>query len=358
MEHCQHCHLHSTTLRHKEDEYLNQANSYITVMLETAREAGVHARMGVARYGTSISAMGPPPKSAAALQERGHSSPGGASEEYSDEYEDDTEHPQHSPGPQASSPGREEDHHSDSQRHHEHEKHDHCVTTAAGQDLEHADKPLASLSPNLRGFMPQRTMQPPELRDTTNKLTTARSRSPPRRSHSPSAKFNPYGGRDAGSTEEPKRRLGAFEILVLFRPHVSLHGHGDGVIGEDSEDHTQHTNSPTGGKQNRLESVKMELLHSKLASQKWPSRSVLQRRFKALLGRFEVPATSTTRQLKGDANTDTDMTAVDITMAEYPDFHGQGASGGSSQPSGAMRVSALERGQNILIVTHATLDTH
>ena len=154
------------------------------------------------------------------------------------------------------------------------------------------------------------------------------------------------------------RRLGAFEILVLFQPHVSLHGHGGGGMGKDSEDHTQHTDSPTGGKQQGLGSVKMELLHSKLASQKWPSRSVLQRRFKALLGRFDVPATSTTGQSKGDASTDAGMTPVDITMAEYPDFHGQGASGGSSQLSGAMRVGALERGHNILVITHAPLDTH
>ncbi len=340
VEHCQLCHLHSTTLRHKEEEYRDQANTYISLLLETAREAGIHARIGVGRYGTPVSALGPPPRSAAALQDKGYTSPGHEEDYSEDDYEDDTDNMVPSPGAQAPSPDR------DSSCHDEHQGR---AATEAGKDLKNAGKPLASLSPNLRGFMPQQRHGPPELHENTKKLTGSGKKAAPSRSPSPSpySRFNPFAGVEtsieaSGQQDGSSRRLGAFEIMVLFRPHFTQHGYEGGDGGDGS---------PTESKQSNPRSVKMELLHSKLASQKWPSRSVLTRRFRAFLGRYDVPGVTDKA-----SSPDTSMAAIDITLAEYPDFHAKG-------PAGAMRVSTLSYQtkcglKNMLMRTHIPSPLH
>ena len=350
MEHCQLCHLHNTTLRHKEEEYVSNAHSYISVLLEAARAAGICARLGVARYGTSVSAMGPPPLSAAISQDRHNpGSPGGyAEDKYEENYEDDADHEGegvHAPG----TPGAQEGSPAGASTKgdkmgaddHQHD-HNHCVTTSAGQDLEHADRPMASLSPNLKGFMPQQRLHPPELKDTTERLTqynkspprSRTNKSLPRCDTSPSpAKFNPFavlGGPADGGPKDQTRRLGAFEIIIMFKPHMVLHGH-------------RHNEEETGEKDTddarNLHSIKMEMLHSKLASQKWPSRSVLVRRLMAFLGRFDVPGAASMITKGGTAENAPMDAGNKITLSEYPDFHGSGSDGGTSNKSRAMRVS-------------------
>ena len=313
VEHCHLCHLHSTTLRHNAEEYRDKANSYISVLLETARDAGIYARIGVARYGTSVSAMGPPPLSASASQDKEYKASVGDEKHSEDRYKEDQDHEIPSPSSQASSPGPIG---------HGDDENPYRVTTQAGQDLENAGKPLGDLSPNLRGFVPQQRQHPLELRNNTKRLKHSSRKGA--HSHFPKAKCCPVNEvePDTGASEqedEPSRRLGALEIMVLFRPRASSCGHGAESEGDEG---------PSENQQCDLRGIKTDILHSKLASQKWPSRSVLARRFNAFIGRYNVPGVTNTASSPDDGKA-----AANITLAEYPDFH----AGGST---GAMRVSS------------------
>ena len=71
----------------------------------------------------------------------------------------------------------------------------------------------------------------------------------------------------SGDDGETHSRIGSFEIQVIYHAPASMKGPGKGIN----------------------EGIVSEILHSKLSSQRWPAKSVVEKRFKAFLNRFHVP---------------------------------------------------------------------
>jgi hypothetical protein len=54
IEHCYDCYLHCTTTRHKQDEYVNNASTFLRLLAQLSHECGVCARVGVTCFRANV----------------------------------------------------------------------------------------------------------------------------------------------------------------------------------------------------------------------------------------------------------------------------------------------------------------
>jgi hypothetical protein len=276
IEHCQLCHLHATTLRHKEEEYTLIADQFLKAMVETLHGEGVCARVGVLRYGTPLAAQGPPPLAADRVISEFTGTPSYSVASGARTAPRTPEGIVKNPvSPDTGGP-------------HDHSGVDTAgftATTVAGQDLENAPKPLSDLSDGLKGFISANMHSPEELREETKRIVRENRARNSSASRSPARHSNPC-------TPSKMGRLGAFEVQIIYK-----------------------ATDDTGG----TAVVVRELLHSKLASQRWPSRSVVVRRCKAFLTRYCVPVYSSRGgKVPDDQEAGEGAVVSYVTVNDYP----------------------------------------
>ena len=166
IEHCHMCHLYATTPRHKEEEYSLIANQFLKSLVETLFTEGVCARIGVVRFGTPLSKLGPPPLSAEKVVASVSHPQLGMSPEaptHTHSHDESCMHDTHGHfSSTAATPGMDTGGLSGASLSHRlDDPSGFTATTMAGQDLEHAPKPLADLSTGLR--LPAAAASPPAI---------------------------------------------------------------------------------------------------------------------------------------------------------------------------------------------------
>ena len=269
IEHCHLCHLHNTTLRHKEEEYRIIANQFLSVLVECVHAAGVCARVGVVRFGTPFQSSG----HLRLVQKIVSSvSKGRLLPATPEGVTGDSSSPTRTPG-----------------------------SVPYGSPSADARGPVGVL-PQSKVWLTHLLLQPlpwrgriwSTLPNPCPTLVTASAASWPQQRHSRSdlkreteehIKLNRTPNsrkpqKSTPSTPQKLGRLGAFEIQIAYKP-----------LNSDQE--SESGESPVVSEQEKeMVTVYRQLLHSKLMSQRWPSKSVVARRCSAFLSRFNIPTYS------------------------------------------------------------------